>query len=132
MKSIFASFLFVLLLMPVVIYAQSGSQGGNSSNSGSQGGNSSGASSVTLINPLGEQSLIDFFFELLDAILVFAVPIIVFFIILAGFSYVMARGNPGKIGTAHNALLYAIIGGVLILGAYVIFNVIAGTIDAFR
>lgn len=74
----------------------------------------------------------EFIQDILDVILIFAVPLIVFFIIYAGFNYVMARGNPGKVADASRALLYAVIGGVIILGAYVILEVISGTIDAFR
>jgi len=88
--------------------------------------------SKTLINPLGSDSLMHLLEQILDVILVFAVPLIVVFIILAGFMYVMAQGNPGKVEKAHMALLYAVIGGVIILGAVVILEVISGTVDSFR
>lgn len=88
--------------------------------------------SVKLANPLGEGTTItDFLNTILNVVLIFAVPIIVFFIILSGFQYVMARGNPDKIGRASQALLYALVGGVLIIGAKVLLEVIKGTIDAF-
>ena len=89
-----------------------------------------GGSSVSIQNPLKAKSITAFFIDLIEVVLVFAMPLIVFFIILAGFKYVMARGNPTKITEANQALLYAIIGGVLILGAFVILQVIQGTIDA--
>ena len=127
-----------MIALPQLLSAQ-GSQGGGQGSvgggQGSPGGNlsQSGQGSVSLFNPLGQDStLLGFFQEILDVILVFAVPLIVFFIILAGFNYVMARANPGKIETANKALLYAVIGGVIILGAYIILEVISGTIDAFR
>lgn len=89
------------------------------------------SSGSTIDNPLGENtSLIGFFNEILDVILIFAVPIIVLFIMFAGFKYVTARGNKDEISTANKALLYAVIGGVLILGANVLLEVISGTIDA--
>ena len=91
---------------------------------------STGGNAVQLQNPLKSESLIGFFNDILNVIMVFAVPIIVFFIIYAGFKYVMARGNPGEIETANRALLYAVIGGVIILGAKVILTVIGGTVDA--
>lgn len=90
-----------------------------------------GDSVVSLQNPLGNQSLIGFLESILDVIMIFAVPIIVFFIIYAGFLYVTASGNPAKISTAHMALLFAVIGGVIILGARVILAVISGTIQSF-
>lgn len=95
------------------------------------GGGEGVAKSVGLQNPLKAKSITEFLLNIIEVILVFATPIIVFFIILAGFQYVIARGNPTKIETASRALLYAVIGGVLILGAFVILEVIKGTVDAF-
>jgi hypothetical protein len=91
-----------------------------------------GGSSVGLTNPLKSPTLMGFLQELLDVIMVFAIPLIVFMIIYAGFMYVTAQGDAGKVKTAHHALLYAVIGGVIILGANVILAVIEGTVDAFR
>lgn len=93
--------------------------------------NPSGGASTVLKNPLGESSLIDFFQGLLAAVMVLAVPIIVFFIILAGFKYVTARGNVAQVEEAHKALLYAILGGVLILGAQALLVIIKSTVDSF-
>ena len=138
MKKIITVLSLTMASLPQLLLAQGspgGGQGSPGGGQGSSGGNlsQSGQGSVSLFNPLGQDStLIGFFQEILAVILVFAVPLIVFFIILAGFNYVMARGNPGKIETANKALLYAVIGGVIILGAYVILEVISGTIDAFR
>lgn len=129
----------ILWFLPLVTFAQRLSLGNNPSNPGSVEdnprnpgniGDNPGDSSVELTNPLKSESLIEFFQDILDVILVFAVPIIVFFIIYAGFKFVMAQGEPGALGDAKRALLYAIIGGVIILGAYVILAVIGGTVDA--
>lgn len=90
-----------------------------------------GGASVTLNNPLGNKTLIDFFNDLLDAVLVLVVPVIIFFIILAGFKYVTARGNASKIEEAHKALLYGILGGVIVIGAKALLVVIKGTVTAF-
>lgn len=94
--------------------------------------NSGGSGGLTLNNPLGDQDLVGFLQALLDVIMIFAVPLIVFMIIYAGFKYVMAQGNPGKVSEANKAIMYALVGGVLILGAWVILEVIQGTVDAFR
>lgn len=69
---------------------------------------------------------------LLDVIMIFAVPLIVFMIIYAGFLFVMDRGSEQNLKQAKNALLYAVIGGLLILGAQALLAVIQGTVDAFR
>ena len=86
--------------------------------------------SVVLENPLDSNisSIPKFFQAIIDILLVFAIPFIVFFIIYAGFLYVTARGNVETISKAHKALLYALIGGVLILGANVLLDVITGTV----
>ena len=97
---------------------------GNSSNSGS-------GQSVFLQNPLKTDSIVDLFSSILDIIMVLATPIIVIFIILAGFKYVTAQGDSSKIKEAHNSLMNAVIGGVLILGAKLIMEIIKNTIDAF-
>lgn len=67
----------------------------------------------------------------LNILLVIAVPVIVFFIIYAGFNYVTARGNADKVKKASTALWYAIIGAVLILGAVVVGEIIAETVCSF-
>jgi len=69
---------------------------------------------------------------ILNVLLVLAVPIIIFFIIFAGFNYVTAQGNPEKIKTATRSLTYAIVGGVLILGAVAISEIIQGVVESFR
>ena len=87
---------------------------------------------ISLKNPIQADSVGELFQAIIDIVLVFAIPIVVFFIILAGFRYVTARGNASTIEEAHMALLYALIGGVLILGARVLIEVISGTVDAIK
>lgn len=112
------------------------SRGNNPSGGQVSGGNNGTVTNVgnpaQLQNPLKSQSLMELIQDIIDIVLVFAVPIIVFFIILAGFNFVMAKGDPTKVGKAKNMLLYVLIGGVLILGAQVLMSVIAGTVDEFR
>jgi hypothetical protein len=103
--------------------------GGNNVNTALDGGNN--VNSAVLENPLDSSisTIPAFFSVLIDILLVFAIPFIVFFIIYAGFLYVTAQGNAEKIKTAHNALLYALIGGMLILGANVLLDIITNTVD---
>lgn len=91
---------------------------------------SASTETVTIRNPLDPSisSIPALFQAIIDILLVFAIPFIVFFIIYSGFLYVSARGNAETIGKAHMALLYALIGGVLILGANVLLTVITGTV----
>jgi TRAP-type C4-dicarboxylate transport system permease small subunit len=48
--------------------------------------------------------------------------------IYSGFKFVMARGKEKEITDAKNALLYSVIGTAVLLGAWVIANVIENTI----
>jgi len=50
--------------------------------------------------------------------------------IYSGFMYVIARGDKTKISNAHNALLYSAIGTAVLLGSWVIANVVENTIKA--
>ena len=108
-------------------FAETGRSGGD----GDTGSSATGGS-VTLENPLEADDIVELFQTIIDIVLIFAVPLIVFFIIYAGFLYVTARGDTGTIQKAHMALLYAIIGGLLILGERVLIEVIGGTVDVFR
>ncbi len=85
---------------------------------------------VQIESPLIATNIQDFFMALIAIVIVFATPIIVFFIIYAGFLYVTARGNEQTITQANRALLYAIIGGLLILGAYGIITIVSNLITA--
>lgn len=87
---------------------------------------------IELQNPLGNVTLTQFFLKILDIILIFAVPLIIFFIILAGFKYVMARGNENQISEATKALTWALIGGVIILGARTLLTIIQNTVNALK
>lgn len=56
----------------------------------------------------------------------------VLFIIYAGFLYVSARGNPDAVSKAHQALLNAVIGTLIILGSLAISAAIDGTIKQIQ
>ncbi|MCL2445100.1 pilin, partial [Candidatus Saccharibacteria bacterium] len=44
----------------------------------------------------------------------------VFFIVFGGVKYIMSSGDPGKIATAKNTILYAVIGLIVSLSAFAI------------
>lgn len=93
-------------------------------------GGTSGA--VQLNNPLSNISSIpDLLAAILNVVIIIAIPIIILFIMLAGFKYVTAKGNPGQIKEATQALMYAVIGGVLIIGATAIAQIIKNLVNAF-
>ena len=94
---------------------------------------SGGGTNLTyeLKNPIAFDSLQDFIVALLNVFIIIATPIVVIFIILAGFKYVTAQGNASKIEEATRALTYAIIGGVLIIGAVAIAEIIKDLVTSF-
>jgi hypothetical protein len=87
--------------------------------------------SYKLANPLAFNTLQDFIVAILNVIVIIATPIVVVFIILSGFKYVTAQGNPAEIEKATKSLTYAVIGGVLILGAVAIAQIIKNLVTAF-
>ena len=82
-------------------------------------------------NPTIAGSIPDFLYAVLRIFVIIAVPIVIFFIIYAGFMYVTARGNAEQLKTAHTALLYAIVGGLIVVGATVIVGIVTNLVDAF-
>ncbi len=88
------------------------------------------AETTKLVNPIQASNIQTFLLKIIEVLLVFALPIIILFIMYAGYLFVVARGVPAKIEEARSALLWAVIGGVIVLGANVIFAVINGTIKA--
>jgi hypothetical protein len=112
--------------------SDSGSVVGQTSGTGSVVSDTSDSSSGSgaVINPLASDSLVDFLLNILDVLLTFAIPIIVLFIMYAGFLYVTARGEESQISKAHAALTWSVIGGVIILGAKLIIAVIQGTVNS--
>lgn len=87
--------------------------------------------SYQIRNPIAFDSIQDFIVAILNIFIIIATPIVVIFIILAGFKYVTARGNPADIQQATRALTYAIIGGVLIIGAVAIAEIIRDLVTSF-
>jgi heme/copper-type cytochrome/quinol oxidase subunit 2 len=86
---------------------------------------------VSLANPIKVTSIQELLVALLNIIMILMVPVIVFFIIYSGFKYVTARGNASQVEEATQSLTYAIIGGVLILGAIAISTIIQNLVGSF-
>ena len=89
------------------------------------------ATSGGLNNPLNAQfqTIPGFIAGALKVMVEVALPIIALFIVYAGFKFVAARGNPGKLDEAKKNFVFVIIGALLILGAWVIANLIGGTVS---
>ena len=128
MKQFYYTWLMYIAFVPVAVFAgpDDGFRNDQTPNPSGDGG-----LSYTLNNPLQFNSLEALIVGILNVLLIIAVPIIVFFIIFAGFSYVTAQGNPEKIKQASRSLTYAIIGGVLILGSVAIAEILKSVVESF-
>jgi len=90
------------------------------------------AESGTLSNPLSVKSLGDFVAAVFRTIATVGLPIIGFFIVWAGFKFLLAQGNEKKLEDAKNNFLWLIAGAILILGAWAISELLAGTFNSLR
>lgn len=114
-----------------------GGTGGTGPGDGGTGGTGSGPGiiGVTWNSPVAggnSQTIAGIITIVLDALIIIAIPIITLMIIYAGFLYVTARGNVEQTKRATTALTYAVIGGVLVVGAVAITGIIEQTVGEFR
>lgn len=141
-RTLFFATLVAIVAIPAFVRAQGGTNTGNSggTNTGNSGGTNTGNSGGTntgdgtiLINPLGS---IDSLPKLLDAILGAVIQLGAIFLVLmlvfVGFKFVMAQGNEEELRSARTALMWTIIGGLLLLGAQAISLVIQDTIKGLQ
>lgn len=82
-----------------------------------------------LQDPLKFCSIVDFVQGVLQAFVMISLPILSFFIVWAGFKFVMARGNSGKLEDAKKNFYWLIAGAILILSAWALATLIANTIN---
>jgi len=77
-----------------------------------------------LPNPLKIKTVADLIDAILDYLFAFSIPLVVIFIIYAGYLFVTSSGEPKKIETAKKIILYALLGFIIILFASGIPNLI--------
>ncbi|HXK38784.1 MAG TPA: hypothetical protein VJ043_01705 [Candidatus Paceibacterota bacterium] len=70
----------------------------------------------------------DFIAGVLEAVVIIALPIITLFFVVSGFMFLFAQGKPGELDKAKKNFMYVVIGALLIMGAWVIATLIAGTV----
>jgi hypothetical protein len=85
-----------------------------------------------LENPIAVDSIGGLVEKILDIVLIIGVPIVAFFIIYSGFLFVTARGNPEGLEKAKTTFIYTLIGAALLLGAWVLAQGIADTINSLK
>lgn len=86
--------------------------------------------SATLDNPLRAGSLPELLTIVLNALIQIGTIVLVLALVYVGFLFVAAQGAEEKIRDARRALLWTVIGGMLLLGATAISGVISATVQA--
>lgn len=117
-------FLTGFFINSLYVLAQSSSGGNDPYSTSGTGG------SVSLLNPINFPSLCQLLQEILRILLAFGVPIAVLFLVYAGFLFVKARGNPKELIHARANFKYVILGILLFLGAWMLGQIIASTVNA--
>jgi hypothetical protein len=128
--------LLVMLTGPLASVAHA-QKGGDPGSAGPIGGDpaSAGVSPTSnnnggegLKNPLNNiDSLPDFLNAILHAVVQIGSIILVLALVYTGFLFVAAQGNQEKISAARSALMWTVIGGLILLGAEAIGLVIQAT-----
>jgi hypothetical protein len=114
---------------PVVTNTSNNTSTTGSTNTGSTTNDTVDAIVIQINNPLtGIDSVMQFIKKILDLAVTIGVPILAIFIMYSGFLFITARGDMSKIKDAKNTLLNAIIGGAILLGAWVIAQAIKNTV----
>ncbi len=129
------SFVFILaftLVMPFVVgAADSSTPGKKSTPDSSTPGASTKVTGInfTIKNPIKVNSIPELIKTILEAVIIIGVPIVALAIIYCGFLFVQARGNGEEIKKAKTALIYTIVGAMLLLGSWVLAQAIQSTVE---
>jgi hypothetical protein len=81
----------------------------------------------TIKNPLNATDLPSLLNTVLGAVVTLGGIVVTLALIWIGFLFVSAQGNDAKLKTAKNALMYTLIGGLILLGAKAISSVLLTT-----
>jgi hypothetical protein len=82
-----------------------------------------------LENPLsGVSTIWEFLDKIMDFLVKVAIPIIIFFLIWAGFKFVTAGGNEKDLAEAKQTIKYVLIGAAIILSARILTAVLVATV----
>ena len=89
---------------------------------------------TSINNPLGEKltDIPSFIKKAIEIVLAVGIPVLVLAIIYTGFLFVQAQGNSKKLEDAKKALTNTLIGGALLLGAFVIAEAIGTTVEEIK
>ena len=83
-------------------------------------------------NPLKYESILDLLQALLGVVVQVGIPLIALAIVYSGFLFVKAQGNESELSEAKKTLYWTVIGAAIVLGAFVISQVIQTTITGLK
>lgn len=107
-----------------------GAAGTNSGSPAAGIGTNSGSAVEKLDNPLKYSDLNSLLTAVLKALIQIGSILLTLAIVWVGFRFVAARGNEEAIRSARTALMWTVIGGLILLGATAIQAVISSTVGA--
>lgn len=86
---------------------------------------------IYLLNPLGQGATLEsFLLQILDLVIRIGTVVVILMMVYIGYKFVTARGEPGAITEAKQALLWTIVGALILLGAKAISVGILATVQA--
>jgi hypothetical protein len=140
-KNILNHLLSALVIMIIIIpfLVQAADPGGGASTPTPGGGGSTPTPgggtnmNIIIVNPFKQDTIEGLINVVLNDILIpIGGVVAVIMVMYAGFLFVTARGNEAQITKAKQALLYAVIGAAILLGAKVISDAISKTITQLK
>ncbi|MBP6884671.1 MAG: hypothetical protein KBC17_02485 [Candidatus Pacebacteria bacterium] len=87
--------------------------GGNGGTTGN--GTSSKNIHINYVNPISVDTIDGFIATAIDALVMLLTPLVVIMIVWTGFLFIKAQGNVEALGVAKKALLYTVIGAIIVL-----------------
>lgn len=87
---------------------------------------------ATLPNPLGDKisDIPSLLYKVINFVVGLSYAVVAFFLILSGFKFVAARGNPDKLDDAKHTFYYTIIGALIVIGANTVVKIFEGLIKS--
>lgn len=129
-------FLAASALLAVASVAQAQvNPGGNPGGGVNPGGNPETTEGPRgLVNPLGDdvETLPQFLEAILKGVVDIGTIILIMMLVYVGFLFVAARGNAEKLQSAKSALVWTVVGGLILLGATAIQMVITETVKSLN
>ena len=96
-----------------------------------------GSKNTTLINPLNSGNctpngncLESFLLNILAFVIRIGTVIVILMLVLVGYKFVVAQGEPAKITEARSMLLWTVVGALILIGAQAIALAIEATVKA--